>query len=95
MTFHRDPDAARTKLVKLPPPDKNGRRFFVPIIHQGESEMTQQATCPECEACLSLPADAMENELIACPDCGADLEILSLNPLEIGLAPEVEEDWGE
>lgn len=57
--------------------------------------MTQQATCPECEAHLSLPADAMENELIACPDCGADLEILSLNPLEIGLAPEVEEDWGE
>ncbi len=37
----------------------------------------------------------MQNELIACPDCGADLEVLSLNPVEIALAPEVEEDWGE
>jgi alpha-aminoadipate carrier protein LysW len=37
----------------------------------------------------------MINELISCPECGAELEILSLNPLELDLAPEVEEDWGE
>ncbi|PJF22822.1 MAG: lysine biosynthesis protein LysW, partial [Phototrophicales bacterium] len=29
------------------------------------------------------------------PDCGAELEIISLNPLQLELAPEVEEDWGE
>ncbi|MBE2267512.1 MAG: lysine biosynthesis protein LysW [Anaerolinea sp.] len=51
--------------------------------------------CPECEAELRLPTNAMENELIACPDCGSELEILSLNPIEIALAPQVEEDWGE
>lgn len=51
--------------------------------------------CPECDADLPIPADAMENELIACPDCGAELEIIKLNPLELDLAPEVEEDWGE
>lgn len=51
--------------------------------------------CPECEAEIRLPANAMENELIACPDCGSELEILSLNPVEIALAPQVEEDWGE
>jgi alpha-aminoadipate carrier protein LysW len=32
---------------------------------------------------------------MSCADCGTDLEILSLNPLTIDLAPEVEEDWGE
>ncbi len=52
-------------------------------------------TCPECDADIAIPAGAMENELISCPDCGAELEIISLDPLEIDLAPEVEEDWGE
>ncbi|MFN8530520.1 MAG: lysine biosynthesis protein LysW [Anaerolineae bacterium] len=51
--------------------------------------------CPECEAELTLPTNVMENELIACSDCGAELEVISLNPIEIALAPEVEEDWGE
>lgn len=51
--------------------------------------------CPECDAELNIPADAMENEIIACPDCGAELEIISLDPLQLELAPEVEEDWGE
>ena len=52
-------------------------------------------TCPECDAEINIPADAMENELIACADCGAELEIISLDPIELDLAPEVEEDWGE
>jgi alpha-aminoadipate carrier protein LysW len=56
---------------------------------------TRNATCPECEADVPIPANAMQNELLACPDCGAELEILSLEPLELALAPEVEEDWGE
>jgi alpha-aminoadipate carrier protein LysW len=37
----------------------------------------------------------MENELISCSDCGVELEIISLNPPEVAMAPEVEEDWGE
>ena len=56
-----------------------------------------QATplCPECDAEVDIPADAMENELLACADCGIELEIMSLAPLTLELAPEVEEDWGE
>jgi alpha-aminoadipate/glutamate carrier protein LysW len=53
------------------------------------------ANCPECAAEVPVPADVMENELIACPECGTELEIISLNPLKLDLAPEVEEDWGE
>lgn len=52
-------------------------------------------TCPECGANVFIPADAMQNELLPCPDCGTELEIISLNPLMLELAPEVEEDWGE
>ncbi len=59
------------------------------------STLIRAVICPECEAEITLPANIMQNELIACPDCAADLEIISLNPVEIALAPEVEEDWGE
>ncbi|MCY4062273.1 MAG: lysine biosynthesis protein LysW [Chloroflexi bacterium] len=51
--------------------------------------------CPECEGEVDIPTDAMENELVSCPECGTELEIMSLDPMELELAPEVEEDWGE
>ncbi len=42
--------------------------------------MTYEANCPECDASLSL-RDPMEGEIVPCPDCGVDLEVVSLNPL--------------
>lgn len=51
--------------------------------------------CPECHAALELPADLLAGEVVPCADCGADLEVRSLEPLTLELAPEVEEDWGE
>jgi alpha-aminoadipate carrier protein LysW len=53
------------------------------------------STCPTCGAEIIVPANAMKHELIPCPDCGTELEIVSLDPLQLELAPEVEEDWGE
>jgi alpha-aminoadipate/glutamate carrier protein LysW len=50
--------------------------------------------CPECAADLQL-ADVMTGEIVQCADCSAELEILSLQPLSLGLAPAEEEDWGE
>jgi alpha-aminoadipate carrier protein LysW len=51
--------------------------------------------CPECDATLTLSNDLVEGEIVPCPDCGAELEVISVEPLELALAPEVEEDWGE
>ncbi len=51
--------------------------------------------CPECDATLTLNADLIEGEIVSCPDCGAELEVLSTQPLALALAPEIEEDWGE
>ena len=55
----------------------------------------QQITCVECEAGISVGEGTMEGEIIPCPDCGIELEVITLNPLTVDLAPEVEEDWGE
>lgn len=51
--------------------------------------------CPECEAALDVPDDVMQGEIMECAECGAELEVMSVQPLVIELAPEVEEDWGE
>ncbi len=58
--------------------------------------MTEQShLCLVCDGELDIPDDVMENELIVCPECGSELEIISLHPFQLELAPEVEEDWGE
>lgn len=53
------------------------------------------AECPECAAELDVAPDVEEGEIVVCPDCGVELEVVSTNPLQLDLAPEVEEDWGE
>jgi alpha-aminoadipate carrier protein LysW len=37
----------------------------------------------------------MIGEIVECPECGAELEVVNNNPVTLALAPEVEEDWGE
>jgi alpha-aminoadipate/glutamate carrier protein LysW len=53
------------------------------------------AVCPECEASLSLN-DVVEGEIVVCPDCGVDLEVITVQPsVALALAPQEAEDWGE
>lgn len=51
-------------------------------------------TCPGCEQTL-YPTDSMVGEIVECTGCSAELEVLTVDPLRLALAPEVEEDWGE
>ena len=57
--------------------------------------MSSIATCPECGADISLAEDTVKGEIIQCPDCDVELEVMSLDPLVLEMAPEEEEDWGE
>ncbi len=57
--------------------------------------MSLMAECPECAADVSLPDDAVMGEIVQCPDCNLELEIISLDPPKLAQAPEEEEDWGE
>jgi len=53
-----------------------------------------RANCIECDAAIELN-DPVVGEIVVCPDCGVDLEVLSLNPLTVDVAPMEQEDWGE
>jgi alpha-aminoadipate/glutamate carrier protein LysW len=53
------------------------------------------AECPICGGDVELESDLVVGELLECPDCGSELEVLKVEPLSLGEAPETEEDWGE
>ncbi|TVQ61782.1 MAG: lysine biosynthesis protein LysW [Phycisphaerales bacterium] len=59
------------------------------------TETQIQAVCPECDAVVTFDRSPLNGEVVRCPDCGAELEVVSTNPIRLELAPEVEEDWGE
>jgi len=56
---------------------------------------TLAAECPECAASIALARRPLTGEVVRCTECRAELEVISLNPLRVELAPEVQEDWGE
>jgi len=51
--------------------------------------------CIVCETNLTLGESPFLNEIITCGECGSDLEVINLNPLQVREAPREEEDWGE
>ena len=51
--------------------------------------------CIECGGEVAFASAPIPGEIAPCPDCGVELEVLGCEPLEVALAPEVEEDWGE
>ncbi len=54
------------------------------------------AHCPECEAVLDLGLDDIEQgQLVSCPECGVDLEVVNINPLELDLADDDEAEMDD
>lgn len=54
-------------------------------------------TCPECESPVDVRTqeEVRLSELLECPDCRVELEVIALDPVALALAPDPEEDWGE
>ena len=49
--------------------------------------------CPECESLVEVDVDeVVEGEIVTCPECGAELEIVNTNPIEFDLAEDEELD---
>jgi alpha-aminoadipate/glutamate carrier protein LysW len=49
--------------------------------------------CPACDADVELDElDVDKGEIVSCPECGVDLEVVGLSPLELDLAPPGDDD---
>ena len=46
-------------------------------------------TCPECDADVHVDTDADKGDIVSCEECGTDLELVGLDPIEMDI---VEED---
>lgn len=46
--------------------------------------------CSACGLDVAIPDDAMLGEVVFCDACGAELEVISLDPLRVGLYEEEE-----
>ena len=56
------------------------------------------SNCLACQSDITLEEDAFVGEIVECPDCGEEHEVKEENEngsLTLGLAPEIEESWGE
>jgi alpha-aminoadipate carrier protein LysW len=53
-----------------------------------------ETECPECAGNVSI-ANPEKGEIVECSECGVELEVVSVSPPALALAPEEEEDWGE
>jgi len=51
------------------------------------------ANCPNCDAVLDLDEEELdEGDTLTCEECGADLSVVGLDPLELETTEDEEED---
>lgn len=48
--------------------------------------------CPECDGDVQIGASAGTGDIITCEDCGTDLEIVGLDPVELDAVLEEEDE---
>ncbi len=57
--------------------------------------MPETTKCPKCDGKITLAENTEVGEILTCDECSAELEVKSLEPVELIDAPAVQEDWGE
>jgi alpha-aminoadipate/glutamate carrier protein LysW len=52
--------------------------------------------CPECDAPIDVDEDELdEGDSVSCDECGAELRVVGVDPVELELAEELDEDEEE
>ena len=52
--------------------------------------------CPECESNIDVDADEVdEGEIVSCPECGTEFEVVTTEPLELSKVEDEYEDEDE
>jgi len=57
--------------------------------------MSRITDCPVCGADIKFEDGTDQGELLACAECGTELEVINIDPAEVAEAPQEEEDWGQ
>ncbi len=49
--------------------------------------------CPECSEDVYVDADSEQGDVVSCDECGTDLEIVGLDPIELDIHEEDGDDF--
>ena len=49
-------------------------------------------TCPDCEADVHVDTDADKGDTVTCDECGTQLEVVGLDPVELDIAESDEDE---
>jgi alpha-aminoadipate/glutamate carrier protein LysW len=61
----------------------------------GEEENVPTGTCPECDADVHVDLDTDKGEIVSCEECGTELEVVGLDPVELDIVEEETYDEDE
>lgn len=50
------------------------------------------SNCPECEEEVYVDAESEQGDLVSCDECGARLVVVGLDPIELDLKSDAEDD---
>jgi alpha-aminoadipate carrier protein LysW len=50
------------------------------------------AICPDCDEEVYVDADSEQGDVVSCDECGADLEVVGLDPVELDVHEAVKID---
>jgi len=53
------------------------------------------AFCPECRTAIDVEDDVEEGQTMDCPECGAELQVVNTNPVELELISSEEDEEEE
>ncbi len=51
--------------------------------------------CPECDANVHVDTDSDKGDVVSCEECGTDLEVVGLDPVELDIVEEEDLDEDE
>ena len=52
-------------------------------------------SCPECSEEVFVDADSEQGDVVPCDECGSSLIVVGLDPIELDLAPEDDDDYSD
>ncbi len=73
-------------------PDRRGRPSASDLKRAGGREKVPTGTCPECEADVHVETEADKGDTVACEECGTNLEVVGLDPVELDIVEDDEAD---
>ena len=72
------------------------RGVALPLLNCGGGrKQVPTGTCPECDADVHVDLDTDKGEIVSCEECGTDLEVVGLDPVELDIVEEESYDEDE